>query len=172
MYAFSSRLVRRVVAAALVGLPSWLARPGGAWDRAGMRRLSIVGALIGSLAACQEPPRAVPPKPPNTELILGEYERHPPDGTTAIRFRADGSVRLAKTKALLDSEPALAVGTWKVEGTKLTLTYEQGACAEAAGDKTGVYNVVVSKIGVHFTKVEDSCERRAAIDGQTWWRLK
>jgi len=31
---------------------------------------------------------------------------------------------------------------------------------------------VVSRIGVHFTKVEDSCQRRAAIDGQTWWRYQ
>jgi hypothetical protein len=133
----------------------------------------------------------VPLKPPNNQLLLGEYERHPPDGTTAIRFRADGSVRLAKTRALLDTEPPLAVGTWtlddrgtppagsapgggrgSMDGTKLTLTYDQGACTEAPGDKVGVYTVVVSKIGIHFTKVEDSCARRAAIDGQTWWRLK
>jgi hypothetical protein len=133
-----------------------------------MRSLLIVGVV---LAACEEPPHAVPPKAPNNELILGEYERHPPDGTTAMRIRADGSVRVAKTKALLDSEPAVAVGTWKVEGPKLTLTYDQGACT-GAGEQTGVYNVVVSKIGIHFTKVEDGCASRAKIDGQTWWRLK
>jgi len=34
-----------------------------------------------------------------------------------------------------------------------------------------VYTVVIPKVGIHFTKVEDSCARRAAIDGQTWWRL-
>jgi len=138
-----------------------------------MRCLSIAAvAAVVSFAACKEPPRPVPPKAPNTELILGEYERHPPEGTTAIRFRADGSVRLAKTRALLDTEPPLAVGTWTVDGTKLTLTYEQGMCAETPGDKAGVYNVVISKVGIHFTKVEDSCERRSAIDNQTWWRLK
>ena len=142
-----------------------------------MRRLSIaprVGfvatVLVLSLAACEPPRIAAPAKRPNTELILGAYERHPPDGTTAMRFRADGSVRLAKTRALLDAEPPLAVGTWKVDGTRLTLRYTQGLCADGADD--GVYTVVVSKIGIHFTKVEDGCERRATIDGQTWWRVE
>lgn len=138
-----------------------------------MRSHSIAVAMVlATAAACQEPPRAVPPKAPNTELIVGEYERHPPEGTTAIRFRADGSVRLAKTRALLDSEPALAVGTWKIDGPKLTITYDQGACTASEGEKTGVYNVVISKIGIRFTKVEDACERRSAIDGQTWWRAR
>jgi len=126
---------------------------------------------LALFAACGPEPRAVPPKAPNTELIVGEYERHPPDGTTAIRFRADGSVRLAKAKAQLDAEPPLASGTWKLDGAKLTLTYDKGAC-EAAGEQTGVYTVVISKIGIHFTKVEDACARRAAIDNQTWWRIK
>lgn len=127
---------------------------------------------LGSLAACADGPHAVPPKRPNTELIVGEYERHPPEGETAIRFRADGSVRLAKNRAQLDAEPALASGTWKIDGPRLTLTYDQGTCTEKPGDKTGVYNVVISRIGIHFTKVEDSCERRSAINGQTWWRIK
>jgi hypothetical protein len=128
--------------------------------------------LLGPLAACSSGPAAVPPKRPNTELIIGEYERHPPEGETAIRFRDDGSLRLAKNRAQLDAEPPLATGNWKLEGPKLTLTYDHGACAERPGDHTGVYNVVISKIGIRFTKVEDSCERRAAINGQTWWRVK
>lgn len=128
--------------------------------------------LGAALAACGDPRPVVLAKPPNTELIVGEYERHPPDGETAIRFRGDGSVRLAKNKTQLDSEPALAVGRWKVDGDRLTLTYESGMCTESAGDRTGVYTVVISKVGIRFAKVEDSCERRSAIDGQTWWRIK
>jgi hypothetical protein len=140
-----------------------------------MRSLSIAACLgLAFLGACGGGPSrgVVPLKPPNDELILGEYERHPPDGTTAMRFRADGSVRLAKTKDLLDTAPPLAVGTWKVEGKQLTLTYDRGQCTEAPDDKSGVYDVVVSKVGIRFAKVSDTCERRAAIDGQTWWRLK
>jgi hypothetical protein len=128
-------------------------------------------ASLGSIAACAEP-QAVPPKRPNTELIVGEYERHPPQGETAVRFRADGSVRLARNKSQLDAEPALATGSWKLDGARLTMTYDQGICAEAPGARTGVYTVVISRIGIHFTKVEDGCERRSTIDGQTWWRIK
>ena len=139
-----------------------------------MRSLSIAMGLVTAvqLTACASQPQAVPLKPPNTELIVGEYERHPPAGQTAVRFRGDGSVRLAKTRALLDTEPPLAIGTWKVDGTRLTLTYEQGACTDQPEERTGVYNVVISKVGIRFAKVEDSCERRSTIDGQTWWRVK
>jgi hypothetical protein len=70
--------------------------------------------LLGPLAACSSGPAAVPPKRPNTELIIGEYERHPPEGETAIRFRDDGSLRLAKNRAQLDAEPPLATGNWKL----------------------------------------------------------
>ncbi|HEX4422611.1 MAG TPA: hypothetical protein VH165_32070 [Kofleriaceae bacterium] len=133
-----------------------------------------IAAWIVSLSTlgCGPGPQAVPLKAPNTELIVGEYERHPPEGTTAIRFRGDGSVRLAKTKAELDGEAPIAIGEWKVDGNKLTLTYSKGACTDSAAEQTGVYTVVISRVGIHFTKVEDGCQRRSAIDGQTWWRIK
>jgi hypothetical protein len=131
-----------------------------------------LGCLVCVLPACSSAPVAAPAKRPNTEIILGEYERHPPDGETAIRFRADGSIRLAKSKAMLDADPPLAIGKWKLDGARLTLTYDKGLCTDREADKSGTYTVVVSKIGIHFTKVEDSCERRSAIDGQTWWRIK
>jgi hypothetical protein len=131
------------------------------------------GSLVVVLGlACSSQPHAVPPKRPNTELIVGEYERHPPDGETAVRFRADGSVRLAKSRAQLDAEPPLASGTWKLEGGHLTVTYDKGLCNDRPGEQTGSYNVVISRIGIHFTKGEDSCERRSSIDGQTWWRIR
>jgi hypothetical protein len=132
----------------------------------------MIAGAAACLAACSSSPHAVPPKRPNTELIGGEYERHKPDGETAIRFRGDGSVRLAKTRALLDTEPPLATGTWKLEAAKLTLTYDKGICSVTGGDQGGVYNVVISRVGIHFTKVQDGCERRSSIDGQTWWRIK
>jgi hypothetical protein len=135
-------------------------------------RLGSVAWVVVSFGACAEQPHAVPLKAPNNELIVGEYERHPPDGQTAIRFRGDGSVRLAKTRALLDTEPPLATGQWKFDGDRLTITYDTGLCTDAGADQGGSYKVVISKIGVHFTKVEDSCQRRAAIDGQTWWRIR
>jgi hypothetical protein len=36
----------------------------------------------------------------------------------------------------------------------------------------GVYKIVLSKVGIHFTKVQDACDDRAKIDGQTWFRVK
>jgi len=120
------------------------------------------------LGACGGKPAPVPPKRPNTELIVGKYERHPPDGTTAAWFRADGSVAIAHEKSELDKKP-LAKGSWKLDGDQLTLTYDSGEMCPAG--VTGTYKVVLSKIGVHFSKVDDSCDRRARMDGQTWYRL-
>ena len=125
-----------------------------------------------AIAACSEKPSAVPPKPPNNELIVGTFERKPPDGTTAIRFRADGSYRIGHDKSQIDKDPPVSSGTWKLEKDQLTLHADAGQCAEAAGTKDGTYSVVISKIGVHFKKQQDSCERRSAYDDQTWWRLK
>ena len=125
--------------------------------------------LCLALSACGgDEPHAVPPKAPNDSLIVGAFERRPPVGTTAMRFRASGDVTVAKTKGELDGKPE-AVGTWSVEKDQLTLTYNTGECPDA---KVGVYKVVLSKIGIHFTKVDDTCEQRARIDGQTWWRIK
>ncbi len=39
-------------------------------------------------------------------------------------------------------------------------------------NKTGTYQVVVSKIGIRFKKLDDSCAERSRLDGQTWWRIK
>src|ERR1044071_9678413 len=57
--------------------------------RCGMQRASIAALPLIALA-CGPGHAAAPPKAPNTELIVGEYERHPPEGQTAIRFRGDG----------------------------------------------------------------------------------
>jgi hypothetical protein len=122
------------------------------------------------LAACQPEVRA-PPKRPNTELIAGSYERHAPDKPLAIALNSDGSYRIAKDKAQLESSSNEGEGTYTLDGDSLTLEATKGMCAEAAGTKTGTYKVVLSKIGVRFTKVDDSCERRAHFDGQTWWRI-
>jgi len=122
------------------------------------------------LVACSSSHDMPPPKKPNTTLIVGEFERHPPEGTMAIRFSANGELRLAKDKSKLDAEPAEATGAWTIDGDTLTLNYLKGLCAD--GPKTGVYKVVISKIGIRFTKVNDDCEGRAKMNGQTWWRIK
>jgi hypothetical protein len=130
-----------------------------------MRGTLLYLALV--CGACKPDP--MPPKRPNTELIVGEFARRPPAGTTAARFRADGSVTLASKAEELDSK-AIAAGTYKLEGDKLSLTYTSGELCPAGAE--GVYTVVISKVGIRFTKVEDSCERRAKMDGETWFRIK
>jgi hypothetical protein len=129
-----------------------------------MRTLVLVAVLAG---ACSEKPPPMPPKAPNTVLIVGPFARKPPVGTTAAWFRADGSVTLASKAEEIDSKP-IASGSWKLEGDQLELTYNKGEMCEAG--VTGTYKVVISKIGIHFSKVDDACERRAKIDGETWYR--
>ncbi|MBX3154484.1 MAG: hypothetical protein KF773_00665 [Deltaproteobacteria bacterium] len=126
---------------------------------------------VAAVAACTpEKPQPQPPKAPNTELIVGEYAQRKPAGEKAMRFETGGTMRLAKTRTELDRSPHLADGTWKLDGDQLTLTYTRGACSEKPAEQTGTYKVVLSRIGVRFTKVEDACEARASLDGQTWWR--
>ncbi|HEV7558005.1 MAG TPA: hypothetical protein VGO00_21205 [Kofleriaceae bacterium] len=126
-------------------------------------------ALV-SLAACASGPDHSTVKRPNNSLIVGDFERKPPEGTNAIRFDANGEVRVAKDRSKLDSEPTEASGAWTIDNDQLTLTYLKGMCSE--GPKVGVYKVVISSVGIRFTKVSDSCERRSRMDGQTWWRIK
>lgn len=122
------------------------------------------------LAGCPEK-QPVPPKPPNTALIAGVYERHKPDGETAIRFDPDGGYRIAKNREQFDVEPAVGTGTYKIDGDTLTLTADKGQCKDG-GSREGTYKVVLSRIGIRFTKVSDSCEERSRYDGQTWWRVR
>ena len=88
----------------------------------------------------------------------------------AVRFGADGSFFFAKNKGELDKNPHLADGKFEVQADTLTFTADKGMCAD--GSKTGSYKVVISKIGIRFTKVEDGCADRARLDGQTLWRIK
>ncbi|MGE5184783.1 MAG: hypothetical protein ACM31C_22075 [Acidobacteriota bacterium] len=132
-----------------------------------MHRLLLVSIVLGACGGSDR--NLLPPKKPNNELILGEFERHPPEGTTAARFRADGSVVIAHNKNELDSKP-LATGTYQLDKDQLTLTYTGGDMCKGSGP--GTYKVVLSKIGMRFTKVSDDCEQRSKLDGQTWFRVR
>ena len=120
-----------------------------------------------SLAACSTKPPPMPPKKPNNELIVGEFERRHQEATTAAKFLAGGDVIIASKADELATKP-IAEGTYKLDGDKLTLVYTKGELCPAGVE--GTYTVVISKIGIRFTKVEDACERRAKIDGETWYR--
>src|SRR5258706_919922 len=110
------------------------------------------------VAACGSKPDAQPPKKPNNELIVDEFERKPHDGTTIGRFRGDGSVTIAHDRASLDSKN-LAEGTYTLDKDQLTLTYSKGDMCKAG--VAGVYKIVLSRVGIHFTKVQDACDDRA-----------
>ena len=133
-----------------------------------MQRWLLV-AFVMSACGGGSDRHAMPPKRPNNELILGEFARRPPDGTTAARFRADGSITVAHTRNELDTKP-LATGTFQLEKDQLTLTYTGGEMCKGGGP--GVYKIVLSKIGIRFTKVSDDCDQRSKLDGQTWFRVK
>lgn len=129
-----------------------------------MRSALLALVVLG----CTPKPDPIPPKAPNTELIVGKFERRPPAGTTAAWFRADGAVTLASKVDEIDDKP-IASGTYKLDGDQLTLTYDKGEMCEPG--VTGTYKVVISKIGIRFTRVEDACERRSKIDSETWYRI-
>jgi hypothetical protein len=134
-----------------------------------VRAVLLLGIVVATTGCPPKDP--IPPKRPNTELIAGSYERHQPDGETAIRFQPDGGYRIAKNRMQFDVEPPIGTGTYTIDKDTLTIEASTGMCAESNATKTGTYKVVLSKIGVRFTKVSDSCERRSKFDGQTWWRL-
>jgi len=131
------------------------------------RVVVVIGLCV--LAACPAETPSRIPKKPNNELIVGEFERHPPDGKTAYRFGDDGSFIAAKSRAELEHTPHLSEGVYQVEGDKLTFTAARGECGDA---KVGVYKVVISKVGIRFVKVDDACAWRGRLDGQTLWRVK
>jgi hypothetical protein len=132
-----------------------------------VKRFVLAMIVVGACGGADHTP--VTPKRPNNELILGEFARRPPDGTTAARFRADGSVTVAHNKDELDTKP-LATGTFQLDKDQLTLTYQTGTMCPAGS--SGTYKVVISKVGMHFVKVNDDCEDRSKLDGQTWFRIK
>ena len=108
-------------------------------------------------------------KRPNEELIVGQYERHPPAGTTVIDFKSDGSLEEAHDRASLGSKD-LATGTFELQGSDMTLTYTGGDMCKGSGP--GHYKIVISKVGIRFTMVDDPCAQRAKMDGETWFRVK
>jgi hypothetical protein len=134
-----------------------------------MSRWFLVCLVVGCGSSKPEP---VPPKKPNNELVVGDFERRKPSGEQAFRFDNNGNYFVVKNKGELDHTPHISDGTYKVDGNKLTFSADKGACSENAAEKDGTYEVVISKIGIRFVKVNDPCETRSHLDGQTLWRIK
>ena len=127
--------------------------------------------MLISVVACGggggEKPMVMPPKRPNNELVVGDFARKPPEGTMALRFRGNGGIAVGKDKTKLDTPEA--EGTFEIEKDQMTVTFDKGDMCPA--EQKGVYKVVISKLGIRFTKVEDDCDARARWDGSTFCRL-
>ena len=102
-------------------------------------------------AGCPEK-QPVPPKPPNTDLIAGVYERHKPDGETAIRFESNGSYRIAKNREQFDVEPAVGTGTYKIDAATnpkaLDLTHTSGP--DKGQTVLGIYTLTGDSLKICF----------------------
>ncbi len=131
-----------------------------------MRAWPFLVILATGCGEAEKPP-VMPPKRPNQELIVGDFARKPPEGTMALRFRGNGGIAVGKDKTKLDTPEA--EGTFEIEKDQMTISFDKGELCPA--DQKGVYKVVISKLGIRFTKVDDDCEARARWDGSTFWRL-
>ncbi len=101
--------------------------------------------------------------------LVGDWAQ-PAPFVAVLRFDADGTQRVASTRAELGSAP-FATGTWELSGRRLTFTNTVGACSDSPANQVGVYDVDVSANELTFTLVEDVCPMRNVIAGETWTRL-
>ena len=73
--------------------------------------------------------------------------------TAALATILVPSLLIAKDKSKLDSPEA--EGTFELDKDQMTLTFSKGEMCPA--DQKGTYKVVISRVGIRFTKVEDDC---------------
>jgi hypothetical protein len=102
-------------------------------------------------------------------MLVGEWAE-PAPYMAFMRLDADGTQRVARSQADLDSAP-LATGTWELSGQRLTLTNTVGACSAVEAQRVGVYDVEVTASTLTFTLVSDVCTERRVIGGETWARV-
>ena len=106
--------------------------------------------------------------PDKTEALIGDWASPVAHGRF-MRFTADGKLALALNAADLGS--AKTTGTWSLAGHSLTFTNLTGACSSPSTDQVGVYTAEFVGVSLRFIKLEDACEARSSIDGETWTRL-
>lgn len=119
--------------------------------------------------AASAPDSAVVPDAPVVADIVGDWSQ-PPPYRAFMRFDADGTQRVARSRAELDSGP-LAAGTWELSGSRLTLRNTVGACSAPATHQVGEYEVRWTADTLTFSLVDDVCGERNVIDGETWTRV-
>lgn len=107
--------------------------------------------------------------PPDAPSLVGDWSEPPPYGAF-MRFAADGTQRVARTRADLVATP-IATGTWKLSGRRLTLENTSGACSTPPEQRVGTYDIDLAADSVTFAKVADACSSRNVIAGERWTRL-
>ena len=120
--------------------------------------------LIAALGACAHRT----PTPTAAEALVGDWASPVAHGRF-MRFTADGKLSLALNAADLGS--AKTTGTWSLAGNSLTFANLTGACSSPSTDQVGVYTAQFVGGALRFSKLEDACEARSSIDGETWTRL-
>src|SRR5689334_13026629 len=70
-----------------------------------MSRWFLVCLVVGCGSSKPEP---VPPKKPNNELVVGDFERRKPSGEQAFRFDNNGNYFVVKNKGELDHTPHIS----------------------------------------------------------------
>jgi hypothetical protein len=133
-----------------------------------IRSSFTVLVLLGACGGKSTPTQTAASSPAPQATLVGTFHRAD-ERATAMRFAADGTCAVAQSAAELSAATTLC--TWKLDGSRLTFTNSQGSCAETDATRVGVYDIVVAAHGVTFKMVNDTCERRMSIDGETWERL-
>ncbi len=84
-------------------------------------------------------------------------------GNMALIFAEHGKLELrVKDEVVMN-------GTWKSDGTHLTVTDQSGSYACAAPVATGVYRWQASGDTLTMIKEKDACDDRSqALDGKSW----
>lgn len=135
--------------------------------------LLVIGvALAGCGGAAKPTPAAAAPEAPTAATpasLVGDFAIQNEGHTAVLRFSADGTCAVATSVEGLATPSHRC--TWTLDGDRLTFNNTEGTCAEKEETKIGVFDVVVTARDVSFKMVSDSCERRMAIDGETWTRI-
>ena len=120
--------------------------------------------LIVALGACAHRTST----PDAAKALVGDWASPVAHGRF-MRFSADGKLALALNAA--DLGTARTTGTWSLAKNTLTFTNLTGACSTTSTEQVGVYTAAFVQGSLRFSKLEDACETRTSIDGETWTRL-
>lgn len=131
-----------------------------------MLRLALKLLMAISLGSCA----SHRPEVASAPSIVGDWASPPAHGRF-MRFTAEGK-KMALALSAAGLGQAKTTGTWRLEDTRLTFTNLTGACSDPVTEQVGVYAAQLTATSIAFKTLEDRCEARMSIDGETWTRLE